>query len=551
MQLRRRLMWLLLFAAAACSKSPLKQIGDSGPHGDPARNSDGGIILPDGATAAAAVPCLPCDDFPAAPLLDPGDAPAGGAGAVPANVADLFGPAERGSAAAAPCLLEPEPGSLVPRNWLRPRFRFQPVPGQTLFELRLTTPHEKNPLVVYTSTTIWTMPRPMWKALAAHAGGDPITVQVRGLDPAKPGMPGKSEAATWTVAPVDVGGSIVYWTTSGGSALKGFSVGDEGVVEVLRPAQTGGKCVGCHSSTPDGLYVAFASSAEAENGDQSHPELRSGKNPMETPDFVTPAAQILLNRTEQQLPTFSQAHWSKGDRIVITMFKGQIMWTDLETTSGAQGTGWDFLARSGDAHPSAAYPSFSHDGNFVAYVASSSTESAGATKDGDIYKVAFGARKGGEATPVAGAASAEWNEYYPSASPDDKFLAFTRVLAPAESYDNPSAEIFVVPSEGGSALRFAANDPAACTGVLSPGITNSWPKWAPVVNHAAGKTYYWLTFSSTRSEGAQPQLYVTPLVQDDASGVLTTYPAIYLWNQPASENNHTPAWDVFDIPIDI
>jgi hypothetical protein len=35
----------------------------------------------------------------------------------------------------------------------------------------------------------------------------------------------------------------------------------------------------------------------------------------------------------------------------------------------------------------------------------------------------------------------------------------------------------------------------------------------------------------------------------EEGGVVTTYPAVYLWNQPATENNHTPAWDVFDLPI--
>jgi len=32
------------------------------------------------------------------------------------------------------------------------------------------------------------------------------------------------------------------------------------------------------------------------------------------------------------------------------------------------------------------------------------------------------------------------------------------------------------------------------------------------------------------------------------NGQPTSYSSIYLWNQPEVENNHTPAWDVFDIP---
>lgn len=43
------------------------------------------------------------------------------------------------------------------------------------------------------------------------------------------------------------------------------------------------------------------------------------------------------------------------------------------------------------------------------------------------------------------------------------------------------------------------------------------------------------------------QLYVTALVVDSA-GNRSTYPALYLWNQPAAEANHTPAWDDLQIP---
>ena len=55
-----------------------------------------------------------------------------------------------------------------------------------------------------------------------------------------------------------------------------------------------------------------------------------------------------------------------------------------------------------------------------------------------------------------------------------------------------------------------------------------------------------MTFSSKRGPGAIPQIYVVPVTVDGA-GAVTTYPAIYLWNQPSTERNHTPAWDEFQI----
>ena len=152
------------------------------------------------------------------------------------------------------------------------------------------------------------------------------------------------------------------------------------------------------------------------------------------------------------------------------------------------------------------------------------------------------------------------NEYYPSFSADDKYLAFNSAPQANTMYYNADAEVYVVPSNGGTATRLKANDPASCATRLdtraaakSPGVTNSWARWSPEFPTCKdGKTYYWLIFSSWR-EGAHytngspiAQLYVTAVVTDEINTY--TYPAIYLWNQPANFSNHTPAWDVFQIP---
>jgi hypothetical protein len=106
---------------------------------------------------------------------------------------------------------------------------------------------------------------------------------------------------------------------------------------------------------------------------------------------------------------------------------------------------------------------------------------------------------------------------------------------------------------GVAAHRLAANSAPECAHVPTPGVNNSWAKWSPEVQQFGGKTYYWLIFSSWR-DGARAanmtpiaQLYVTGVVQDETG--IATFGAIYLWNQPADISNHTPAWDVFQIPV--
>ena len=498
-------------------------------------------------------PIGPFDDFPSTPILD---APTGGT-ATPPSAPTLFGPPASGDASGGPCLIEPEIGSLFPRNWLRPRFRFAAGGGENLFEIRLHADDEKSDLVVYTTSTTWTMPADMWSKLTNHVIDKPITVTIRGAvyDGSKlTAGPSIGSSGTITIAPADADGTIVYWVLPGGSTsvstLKGFNVGQDTVQTVLTPTQASTACVGCHTSTPDGNYVAFSSSDNAGDGSGSAwMALRSVKDPTAEPPFLTAIAKTLIGRKDQHAGSFSRAHWSPGDRVMLSILpvagKAELVWTDLEATSADVDKGWGIVARTGDAQ-GAAGPSFSHDGTKVIYFSAPDVGAGEITAgNGDLFIVPYADRKGGAVTPLASDPSS--SSFYPQFSADDRLVAFNKVPRGQTSYNDPADEIYVVPSSGGGAsVRLKANDPPACTGSKSPGVTNSWPKWSPKATPSGSKTYYWLTFSSTRVDGKNPQLYVTGIVVEGST--ITTYPALYLWNQPGDEHNHTPAWDVFAIP---
>src|SRR5262245_23000629 len=86
----------------------------------------GGFPGKDAGTDAAVFP--PLTDFPADPLIDP---------SAPADAPALFdGSAPR--AGGAPCITSPIAGTLMPRNWLRPRFELSPAAGEHLFRVKLT-----------------------------------------------------------------------------------------------------------------------------------------------------------------------------------------------------------------------------------------------------------------------------------------------------------------------------------------------------------------------------------------------------------------------------
>ena len=479
-------------------------------------------------------------DFPATPIID------SSGGSVPANSGDLFGTAEGGAASGGPCLTDPEIGALFPRNWLRLRFRFTAPAGQNLFEIRLHAPNQANDLVVYTAANQWIMPADLWSKLSVHSVDMPLTVSIRGATlrgSALSGMPALGSRGDITIAPVNANGSIVYWTSSGGTMLRGFQVGEEKVHDVLTPAQVGGgiTCIGCHNSTPDGEFIGFEQ-VPYNSTSVANVSFRSADGKATPPTFLSPAAWALIGRMSQVEPFFSPGHWRAGDRIMMVMaaIGGPygLNWIDLEAPSTDEGKGWGVIARMGDGQePGRAV--WSRSGKTIAYV-------HGSDSAGDIYTVPYNDRQGGIATPLSGASDPSWNEFYPAYAPDDALLAFDRVPIGQPSYNDAASELFVIPESGGVPVRLDANDPPACSGRTSPGLTNSWPRWSPEALMSGGRKYYWIAFSSTRA-GGNPQLHLTGVVVTD--GVIKTYKAIYPWNQPATENNHTAAWDVFKIII--
>jgi hypothetical protein len=497
----------------------------------------GGLVIT-GTGGMGGTPPPPLTDFPADPVfVDP---------TIPPNAPASFG--DNGPAGSAPCITSPEPSTLMPRNWLRPRFDYVPSRAENLFEITVTVPGFAHPLRAYTRDRSYTLDKDLWARLRISIEDVPISVTVKalGLSPSGNVELPVSEAArtTFVIAPVDAPGKIVYWALAGGlGSLKGFGIGEESVENVLTPTQVTARdpstetCIGCHAATPDGDAVGFALGQGFYL--DSIADIRVGSVGT-VPPYVTSTALAALRKLDGT-PTYSPAHWTAGDRIVVLgNDTGDLLFVQLD--GARQGT----LARAGDPRQAIA-PTFRHDGKAIAYVSTDSF-SVGKQAGGpsDLYAVPWADGAGGPAAPIAGAAEPDDSEYYPAFAPDDAFIAFTRIAGSGPVYSVPEAEVFLVPSAGGVATRLKANDAPACqTALHSPGLTNDWPKWSPDVGHANGKTYYWLTFSSQRSGVAQ--IYVTALVVD-ATGSLSTFPALYLWNQPPAEGNHTPSWDDFQIP---
>ncbi len=553
-----------------------------------------------------------CSDFPAAPILDP-KAPT----PPPANAATLFGPVTN-MGSTGPCVFEPQlaqgsdPGTLFPANWLRPRFRFTPLAGENLWEIRVHADLEANDLVVYTTATTYAMPAEVWTKLANNVLLKPITVTIRGLNTSAPGTPSGTKG-TFQVAPVYAGGAMVYWASTTAavgpqnSKLVGFRVGDESVINALTIPQVTRQvldvqgqqqrpvaCIGCHTSTPDGKSVGFTDTWPWNGLIASIEGSTAGAQPA----YVSAGAATLLNQPFLGMLTFSKGQWADGKHLVVSGYTARdigvgftnkaggapstLAWFNLDTTStipwtvnmpgptnaailGAEKMAWGLLPLTGET-ASAITPAFSHDGKNVFYTSATKEQDGrigGGNTDVNIHVVPFNDSAGGAVTSLAGASEPGVAEYYPNLSVDDRFVAFNR-LAPIDQddiYYRKEGEINVIPASGGTAKRLPANDPVACGGEKSPGVLNSWAKWSPGMKAVDGKNYYWLIFSSARAYPGQfdlpaaqskdhrsSQLYMTAVVEDATTHELTGYDGVYLWNQDPTTTNLTPAWDEFEIP---
>ncbi len=374
------------------------------------------------------------------------------------------------------------------------------------------------------------------------------------------------------------------------------------------PDIPGVACIGCHTSTPDGDYIGFNDFYPWGGVVVSAQAATLGQRPT----FVGKGGMAAFGQPWVGIQTYSANHWAAGDHIVVAPLgisgddKNQepgLAWFDLESTtaplqSGSssfttlEGTAWNWIVPPDTMNKLyAAAPSWSHQaGNdFIIYSGTSNVKSGRmGSGTSHLYKVPYSktaqqaaARMTGDGSKTAtDLSSNSYAQYYGTLSNDDVYLVYDQVSAAAAGaehtdmnssdtacnpspctwsgmYMQPAAELWVTSAAGGQAgVRLAANDPPACENLSPSGtINNTWAKWSPQVQVGGnGSTYYWIVFSSWR-QGMKDahgdpvaQLFATAIVQPEA-GPLQTYPAIYLWNQPPTVSNFTPAWDYFKVPI--
>ena len=452
-----------------------------------------------------------------APVVDPSAGPI-----TPAEL-DLFAD-PGGFASGSVCVFEPPlvaqgPGALYPGNWQRPRFRWQSSGGERLWEIRLTGSSAPCTLRAYTRSTEWVMPQELWAVISQRVIGR-FQVTIRGVS-AGGALVGSS--GSFEIAPAFSDNALVFSALSSGELtylrpprLLQLNVGDDAATELLRPADIQSanvpeadgallrgttacretaqptcaeccldlghaRCIGCHALTPDGKAVAFS---EYDDGNELTASI-AAETRGALPVTVTPHAARLLRQPWLGMPVFSPAHFSMGDRRLLTTYglranpattpydpsrpaRFGLAWFDLDANSltapipeeipldpplvgqfenayqvrdqrnaavgAAYGSEWGLLTTLGESQ-SVASPAWSHDGEQIVYVSTELATTSGglawAANSADIRRVPYQNGQGGPTSSLGGASDPNFLEYAPAFSPDDALLAFTRAPTPS------------------------------------------------------------------------------------------------------------------------
>jgi hypothetical protein len=439
----------------------------------------------------------------------------------------------------APQLVYPADGVYVPPNLNELEIQFLPGPDNELF--RVTFELGAFRATVYTGCTrvgsgcAYTPDQEVWSTLAnAARGRDPIAYRVRGTD-ASGARAGTSTARAMQLTEEDITGGLYYWNAPTGQILR-YDFGRRGqrAERFLDPARVGAvECVGCHSLSRDGSRIAVAldepnpsrvkvydveSRAElfAFGGDGTGANFFSF-SPDNSEVVVSDGIGLAIRdgRTGAVVQEIagvfgSMPEWSPdGAHIVFT--------ERPETSCELTGFDWE----EWETGVPCVFPSVS---------------------SGQIgtLELEGGSWRRGPMLVARGSG----NDFYPTYSPDGRWVLFNRSPTNRLSYDVTEEvpvrdhELWVVSASGGEPIHLAAAE---------TGEGDAWPKWDPTEYTHRGEPIFWFTFASMRGAGLRSdgasQLWIAAFVPSRAAGGLDpAAPAIRLPFQGEGGGNHIAQW---------
>ncbi|HEY4178540.1 MAG TPA: hypothetical protein VGM90_16950 [Kofleriaceae bacterium] len=402
----------------------------------------------------------------------------------------------------------PSDGAVVPSNLGRMDVQFTDA-DHDVYRIRLS-----NAYVDYTLYTHDARPQAIdgarwqWFATSRHH----MQVDVAAISSSAPATMCATRARTVDITDADVQGAV-YYSATGDSAPTRSSLVRHDMVSGHSETMTmaGAQCVGCHAISRDGSHMAV--SVDAAGGPGAVYDLTTGTT----------------------IPMGTNAHWTSATftpdgKQLLTVESGAMNLFDI--TTGAKLATFDTGSVTGN-------PELSPDGKHIVSVevpgGSDWTFSGAQVVVRDFTQDTH--RLGDAHTLVAFDDADGMQSYYPSWSPDGKWVAITRSSS-GDSYSSEDARVWVVPVSGGLA-------PIAIT---PAGETGSWARWMPFESTVHGEPVYFLSFSSNRDFGisyprGRQQIWIAPFFPYRAyENPNPSAPAYHAPFQSTQTENYNAQW---------
>lgn len=330
----------------------------------------------------------------------------------------------------------------------------------------------------------------------------------------------KSGAALWAVflvwlllLPVvgyicDVPESIYFWRLDGNSTggiflTNEYASEDDNPVQISIVNEQG--CVGCHTSNVDAGRLAAI-----EGGAPGRLLIANLNNEDEADiEYVGDGNAIYVD--------ISPA----GDKVVVSTIQGELIVYDLQNGSPPLTV---VTASDGFA---ATMPTWNPDGNSIAFVRVDASRIDYGLSITGISEIWVASVDGATISPLITQSNVPGLNYYPSISPDGRWLAFTNHTGTESSYSAPNADIWLADL----ATIASGNLDVFPIGDNTANASDSWPSW-----NSDGTS---LAFNTTRSD---PNYDIVTVDVDDNGATSNLLPL------PAASNpgifEHLPAWGI-------
>ena len=478
---------------------------------------------------------------------------------LPPGTPDTFGGGA--SSDARPQVVYPLAGSMHPINLGDITFQWsQGKPQNQVFRVEFTAPPRTYDfyLPCTRSQCIYQMPSQAWLAMADALHGQAVSFTVAGSD-GKGGSVSLSDPMTINFSPEAVRGGLYYWSTK----LRGvyrLTFGSAKALPFIQPssATNPDACAGCHSVSRNGARIAFTA-VPATEGAFGGLAVAPTDDPSQR--SVNPRSGVV----DSSVPALSP----DGSQVVVVLDAGYTATGEKDfilrdAVTGAEikrlSTGHPFLG----ANRFATFPEWSPDGQTIAITVG--TTAGGRTNYGatslltsDIALLPVNGGQFGPATVLVPATGSEYS-FYPSWSPDGKWLVFATATMGGPSADdkspaNRTARLRLVEVATGNVYELGA-------ATQGPNSTATWPKFTPFaqdggdlmfISYSTKIDYGYVLQQQNLMDGQtpassppgwkHPQIWMAAVsLANLRAGQDPSYAPIWLPYQETTQDNHIPYW---------